>query len=362
MESKLLSLPHHLLSEILHKAGFSGAAAACCCTSLLHAWAVVLSDPAHTTALLLQRYGSVDAALKHLYAYGFKERKVFFYDHHCGRRTAFGALDGFLKTLSYLPKGPAIPIKEQESSFVESLTAAANELCAERPEALSASHRPQPEPPQQQTPFWSRSEAAAGTEAEDVYAEAVVRGLVAQDEGFDADDTAGEAVGRGAAIAGHERVVVFLLSRGACPIQIMNAANWTGSNVRLCTALLAAMRPYVRITFARDGGLLRAGQGAAAAQQQAAAAVAGGAGGEGQLSSEWEQKAEGLCKRMARICLKAACQFAPAQRSRTQMLAGRAGRGRALPAAATAVEATVPIAAPGVRATKVVAASLRAGG
>ncbi len=67
MDLNLLSLPHHLLTDILHKAGTSGAAAACCCTSLLHAWAPVLSDPDHATSLLLQRYRSVDEALKHLY-------------------------------------------------------------------------------------------------------------------------------------------------------------------------------------------------------------------------------------------------------------------------------------------------------
>ncbi len=312
MDLSLLSLPHHLLTEILHKAGTSGAAAACCCTSLLHAWALVLSDPAHATALLLQRYGSGNEALKHLYAYGLCKPGRFFDDRLIGRRTAFGALNSILETLSHLPRDSTAPIS-QETSFAVFLTAPNSEGDNRVPGELSIPQQRQEQQQQhqhqkqqQQTPFRLED---AGTVAEDLYAEAVVRALVAQGEGFDGYGKAGEAVGRGAAMAGHERVVVFLLSQGMDPSFPMHGANLSG-HVRLCTALLASMRPYMRICTARDGGLLRAGQGTAAAQQQAAAVVAGG--GEGRLSSVLERRTEGWCKHAALMCLNTVCTFAPA--------------------------------------------------
>ncbi len=299
----LLSLPHHLLTDILHIAGTSGAAAACCCTSLLHAWAPVLSDPDHATALLLQRYGSVDEALKHLYTYaGASYRRAYLHDRLGRSRTALGALGGVLRTLSRLPDGPTAPALRYADGLPAGLPTALigdklRPAAVELPAAAQQQHHHHQQQQQQQR-------VTPGTEAGDLYAEAVVRGLVSRGDGRGISGAAGEAVGCGAATAGHERVVVFLLSQGVCSLSMMNGASLSG-NVRLCTALLAALQPYTRIHMVGVRGLLQAGQGTAAAQQQAAAAVAGA--GEGQAYREAEQKADTILKNIVKLCLQSVC-------------------------------------------------------
>ncbi len=218
-----------------------------------------------------------------------------------GGRTALGALDGVLRTLSRLPCGANAPTFRDAdglSGFPAATTG----------EQLNPTHVEVPAAkPHQQQQQQQQQRVTSGTEADDLCAEAVVRGLVSRGGGFDGKGEAGETVGLGAAIAGHERVVVFLLSQGVCPVSMMHGAA-LGGNVRLCTALLAALQPYVRIYTVGAHGLLRKGQGVAAAEQQAAEAVLGG--GEGQAFREAEQDAEQTLKRASNNCLRLTCMAA----------------------------------------------------
>ncbi len=222
-----------------------------------------------------------------------------------GRRNAFGALDGVLHTLSRLPRGTTAPASPDADGLPGFPAAPTGEKL--EPTHVEVPAAKQQEQQQQQHHQQQVQQVTSGTAAASMFAEAVVRGLVSRVEGFDTKGEAGETVGLGAAIAGHERVVVFLLSQGVYPVSMMNGAG-LGGNVRLCTALLATLRPYIRIYTVGASGLLQAGQGAAAAEQQAAEVVAGGR--EGQAFRDAEQEAGQTLKGAANLCLRLICTAA----------------------------------------------------
>ncbi len=270
LEPHLISLPQHVLHLILCRAGAGAAAAACCCTTLRHAWSHVLNDPAQTCAILLERYVSAEMVAKHLYPpygpSGVQRLGAFVLDQSRSRK-ASGALDCIFTSLS--------------------TTAPTCQSATPNAAAL---------------PAFSLVPNDSRADAEDRYALDVVQNLEAQYADEILPSEVSKMVCFGAALAGHERVVLHLLPH-VKPVTPLRGAAMAG-NVRLCTALMAAFEIFYRVLVTADKGL---------PWRQVAEAAAGveGGVGEGPEQEAVDKEVRDMCVELAEGLLGLVCTCAP---------------------------------------------------